>query len=325
MINEKTEILLTKYLNKECTPEEISEVELWLASEENREYLESYRKIYNLRIKQSFKPNLNRMWDNIEVAIKEEQKLSYKPVEKKSFRIYYYVAAVLAFIGFSVLMFKTNYQTQEIKYMQASVIDGFKKEITLTDGSRIILDAGSKLEYPEEFSVQNRKVKFEGEGYFEIAKDSKRPFIIYAGGMQVKVLGTKFIIKNRKLSSEKLVHLIEGKVLLKTNLDSVYMNPNQTGIVSIGNSILLNDENRDFNLDAWMQNIRTYKNTELREILDDIQRWYRVKITIKNSGRLDERLTLRINKKGIDEALNVISVITGLKSEWKNGNEVVLY
>src|SRR5690606_36065140 len=98
---------------------------------------------------------------------------------------------------------------------------GQRKRVELPDGSVMWLNGGSKLTYGATFNVEDRKVTFEGEGYFEIEKDQSRPFVIDAGDAIVKVLGTIFNLRAYKEEERVETSLIEGQEeLTVTSLSS---------------------------------------------------------------------------------------------------------
>ena len=82
-----------------------------------------------------------------------------------------------------------------LEMIKIQVAHGEQKDLTLNDGTRVILDAGSSFEYPEKFISEAREVSFMGEGYFEVPTGKKKPFVVYAGQAVIKVVGTKFNIR----------------------------------------------------------------------------------------------------------------------------------
>ena len=114
------------------------------------------------------------------------------------------------------------------------------KAIVLGDGSSILLQPRSSLQYPEIFAENSREIKLSGEAFFEISKDPKKPFIIYSEQLVTKVTGTSFTIRDFKNEDRALVQVKTGKVSVfskavvhsnnvvsGTNLDGVFLTPNQ--------------------------------------------------------------------------------------------------
>lgn len=101
----------------------------------------------------------------------------------------------------------------------------------LPDGSTVWLNADSKLSYSESFGRENRNVRLEGEGYFEV-EHGKHPFVVQTDSAQIKVLGTKFDIKNYSDENYVKVSLLEGSIALSCINKEFIMEPNQTMIVN---------------------------------------------------------------------------------------------
>ncbi|NJO69679.1 MAG: FecR family protein [Bacteroidetes bacterium] len=129
---------------------------------------------------------------------------------------------------------------QSAKLCQITTPKGSKAYVELADGTKVWLNAESSLKYPENFDSEGRNVYLEGEGYFEVAKDKNRPFIVHTSQIDIKALGTVFNVKS--YTSEDIIQttLVEGSVVIeKRNLNrsentsasagksATYMKPNQ--------------------------------------------------------------------------------------------------
>lgn len=147
------------------------------------------------RVNFSVDKELNRLNDRI----KHNNFIEAPSVEIRLKR-YLQVAAtiiILLTLGLTatVLQNKKN-KTQEIAYMEIVTPKGARAEVTLGDGTKVWLNADSKLKYPSRFTNEERKVYFTGEGYFDVAKEKNRPFVLMTTDVRVNVLGTKFNIKS---------------------------------------------------------------------------------------------------------------------------------
>ena len=100
----------------------------------------------------------------------------------------------------------------------------------LADGTRVWLNAESRLRYPVAFTGKERKVEMEGEVYFEVAKNKEKPFIVTVNGVDIRVLGTSFNVS--AYQEEVVATLVEGKVQLKKGNEQVILSPNQQAIWS---------------------------------------------------------------------------------------------
>lgn len=150
-------------------------------------------------------------------------------------------------------------------------------DITLSDGTRVWLNAGSSLTYPVAFSGNERKVQISGEGYFEVAHNANMPFKVAKNNMEVTVLGTHFNVNAYDDESVIKVTLLEGSV--KTSLGNkvaVVIKPGQQAQISNNISVL-----KDVNLEkemAWKQGVFRFQDTNIEEIMHQAARWYNVEV-----------------------------------------------
>lgn len=162
----------------------------------------------------------------------------------------------------------------------ASTQRGRKYQLVLPDGSKVWLNAASKLTYPNEFSGDDRQVQLEGEAYFEVVSNSKKPFTVRAGGQEVRVLGTHFNVNNYTDENHITTTLLEGKVEVKTNGDALMLAPNQQAIsANHGGAIAVSKVDAAASI-GWMKGEFNFNNANLRTILNQIARWYDIDVKI---------------------------------------------
>src|SRR5690606_20930247 len=168
---------------------------------------------------------------------------------------YNYAAAILliSLLFGAYLWYKK--QASHTELLVESVVPIVQRDtIMLMDGSRVILNAGSSLRYPERFSGIVREVYLEGEGYFEVAKDPGRPFIVHAGPLKTKVLGTSFNINAYAGQSKMEVSVLTGKVQVEETKSgrSVDLLPHEKVRYTISDDKFAKIEVADINKDlAW--------------------------------------------------------------------------
>ncbi len=224
-------------------------------------------------------------------------------------------AAVLALIlGLSSLFYffdlnpVTPSQHSEIEWITFEAQAGVKSSISLEDGSKVHLNSGSKISYPKNFPEGVRAIQLEGEAFFEVAKDSLRPFKVNSGHLITTALGTSFNIKAYPRQSVA-VSLITGKVKVEdqTNLDhQALLNP--------GEGIQANQEKNlwkqgKFDKDeilAWMNKTLVFSNTPIKEAIVILENWYGVRFAI--SGEIPK--DLKVSGKFKDETLQ--NILEGL-------------
>ncbi|MFV0553255.1 MAG: FecR family protein [Mangrovibacterium sp.] len=156
------------------------------------------------------------------------------------------------------------------------VPQGGEYSLVLSDGSRVQMNSLSRLTYPVAFLGNKREVHLEGEAYFEVAKDSARPFIVYVNGMAVEVLGTSFNIKAYADEQEIATTLVEGKVKLKLgdSPEQFILKPNQQAVFTPENQQVNIQEVDVKQYVGWRLGIYYFTNEKLEDILKTLVRWY---------------------------------------------------
>ncbi|SHM64225.1 FecR family protein [Chitinophaga jiangningensis] len=190
-------------------------------------------------------------------------------------------------------------------------------QITLPDGSRVWLNAGSKLVYPTVFNNNNREVVLEGEGYFEIAANAANPFKVYAGDAEVRVLGTAFNLSSYKNEKQQLV-LCSGSVLLAAGGAESLLKPGQLAELQPNEPVKISQViTRHYT--AWKEHHLVADHTTLDEILKKLARYYNIKIDISPmaaketfSGDLDLQNKMEV-------VLHTIANATSMHCEYADG------
>jgi ferric-dicitrate binding protein FerR (iron transport regulator) len=152
--------------------------------------------------------------------------------------------------------------------------NGMEYTMTLCDGSRVFLNAGSKLRFPARFTGKRRVIEFEGEGYFEVARDPGHPFIVHAGGMEVMVLGTEFNLRAYEDEPTIETTLVEGRVQVSNGKESYRIAPGEQGVYERGTGMITTRQVDVTLYTAWHQNEIKFKDTPLEDVMRDLARWY---------------------------------------------------
>ena len=203
------------------------------------------------------------------------------------------------------------------RYNTLVVPRGGEFALELSDGTRVWLNSESTLKYPVRFAGNRREVVMTGEGYFEVAKDAGRPFIVAVNGVNVRVLGTSF---NISAYNEKVVTtLVEGKVQLQKGIDSVTLTPNQQGIWQAGKSGFEVKRVEARNYSLWREGIFCFEDTDLETILDAMARWYNVNIFYVNPGLKSMKFSVEVKRyENIEQILRRIEQTKRVKFEIKD-------
>ncbi|SEW49820.1 FecR family protein [Chitinophaga arvensicola] len=156
---------------------------------------------------------------------------------------------------------------------------GQQYPLRLSDGSLVVLDAGSSLTYPVVFPGNKRVVQIRGQAWFEIAKDTARPFIVMQNDKQVQVYGTHFNVNAYDEDPNLCVTLVEGSIKVTNGASSQMLVPGQQAILSKNSSNIRIDGNADIEeAIAWKNGQFEYKSRDLTHVMRDVARWYDIEI-----------------------------------------------
>lgn len=239
-------------------------------------------------------------------------------------------ASVLLLVSASYMLYT---KLQPVKFEQpVSVIQtkkGSKSNIVLPDGSLVWINDDTKLTYTKTFGEAVREVSLEGEAYFDVIKDDKKPFIVHTKTMDVRVLGTAFNVKAYNDEESTAATLIRGsvEVILKNkNGEKIKLKPNEKLVVQNSYSqaedmhnpvknvpeialitIKTDPIDSSANETQWLNNRLAFDQDELSEIAVQLERWYNVKVIIKDSALAKQKIS------GVFESKSLQNVIEALK------------
>lgn len=212
-----------------------------------------------------------------------------------------------------------------------------RNHITLEDGTRVMLNAGSRLTCQQGFGRSGREVFLEGEAFFDVAANEELPFVIHAGGLDVKVLGTAFNI--RAYAQENLTEatLVRGKIEVTVNGDQekkIVLHPNEkltfsattgiriaapapvTGARPVTAALTRDSAMAPLLVEtAWTSNRLAFKEESFAVIAGKLERWYDVQIVFADSTLRHEVLSGIFEKENIEQVLNILRMTTDFTYE----------
>lgn len=196
------------------------------------------------------------------------------------------------------------------KSLQITVPKAGMYKILLQDGTKVWVNSSTKITYPSQFSLDERVVQLEGEAYFEVAKDQNRPFRIQANGTQIEVLGTSFNVN--AYSDQVKTSLVEGSVKLISKGESKYLVPGESGEVK-EDVIVVSKANVSLSSD-WKRGEITLEGSSLREIFDELSRWYNVTFELEENWSEEQKFKGSISRlQNLSKVLEILEAGTSLK------------
>jgi ferric-dicitrate binding protein FerR (iron transport regulator) len=229
------------------------------------------------------------------------------------------IAAVLAILISGFYIFRSTVkdhptidQTLNNAYQSYQTPNGEKVTLIMPDGSKIWLNSASRLRYPIKFNGNTREVFLEeGEAFFEIKHEAKKPFIVHSGNLDTRVLGTSFNISNeqdRQKISVNTGKVSVTKVIGKNKQVLAVMTPDQGIVVDTHSGIYKQINSGTLQNNAWKDNILIFRDAQFDEVKLKLEKWYNVKITLSHTGKYC-LFTARLNNKSLTETLKALQQI----------------
>ena len=179
-------------------------------------------------------------------------------------------------------------------------------QLVLSDGTKVWLNAGSKLRYPERFVGDERQVELSGEAYFDVVHDEKAPFIVKTSRSTITVLGTEFGVRDYE-GKANLTTLVQGRVAVCDSMNKSYViYPGQQVIIDERGTTVEDVETAYFT--SWKDGYFTFNQATLGDIMDELSQWYDFDCFFTNATVTNLRLTARLKKyDDINVLLDILS------------------
>lgn len=255
-------------------------------------------------------PNMKSLFNKVWRKIELEQKQRYN---KKRYLIYWTRIAAAVIIGLLAGAYVTSLlQTKtEPVYYAAHSPKGSVSQLIMPDSTIVFLNADSRVWYQMEGQNKIREVYLEGEAWFDVAKNKKKPFVVHTPVYDVKVTGTQFNIKAYKSDRELTTTLEEGQILIQSAGDFRLA---EDIVVKPGEQIILNKDSKEISIknvnpewfSSWKDNKLVFVNMDLKELVVLLERKYGVDIEVKNKEILKLHFDGTIKNESIIEFLEII-------------------
>ncbi len=208
--------------------------------------------------------------------------------------------------------------------------NGQKSKIHLPDGSTVSLNSGSSIEYTTDFNSRERVVHLTGEAFFEVKKILDKPFKVIAGGVVTTALGTSFDVRAFPNAERVYVSLVTGKVSV-ANLDSVTVTEGWESILIPGEQLIYHLPTKvtskgpfDFRkMINWKDGVLYFEDTELKEVVATLERWFDANIILKNVPANAPRFSGEFKNESLDNILMAMSYSGKIKFT-QNNKEIVI-
>ena len=194
--------------------------------------------------------------------------------------------------------------------------------VTLSDGTRVMLNANSTLEYPASFDdAEVREVRLKGEAHFEVTKNPHRPFVVKAGEMQTQVLGTIFDVKAYRKDAPK-VTLMQGKVKVSNADTEVEMRPGQTATLQSDKIVV---SKASPSASDWLEGDFDMDQVTLAEAMSDIGAWYNKTVVFQSQANMGKLIHFRFSRRAsLQEIITALNEMGVARIKIEKGKIMVL-
>lgn len=245
-----------------------------------------------------------------------------KPFRSKALK--YCIAAAAA-----AAIFLTGAATSELVTgkRQETVLMASSENIssyTLPDGSKVWLNKNSWLAYNQKFGKRTRQVALKGEGYFEVNRDERRPFIVkMQNGLDIKVLGTTFNACNYPSLNKAEVILRSGSVQISDNGRNEYviLKPNQKFTWNEGTAEI--SSVNAMNCCRWFEHRLVFDNVKLKDILENLSHKYQTEISLNVGNLADKHMSMTIRDESVEDILDILTTLLPIRWRYQ-GAEIII-
>ena len=219
-----------------------------------------------------------------------------------------------------MIWFNQNTAT-DIAWIEASTALNENTEVTLPDGSTVLLNKNSKLRYPNQFG-ELREVYFEGEAYFDIARNVDKPFKIHTNQALVEVLGTSFSVRSYQSETESIVNVTSGKVAfssIKEGLqEKVFLQKNEWAYYDKASNRIIKSNKRVNHL-AWKTRILNFDDELISDVIADLEHYFDVEIQVRNEDVLNCHFKGSFENGELSTILDVLNYSMNISHEIEDG------
>jgi transmembrane sensor len=308
--------LIDKCLQGTASEKEMAELETWMAaSDENRKYYQQLKNIHEASDTLAVvdEHQVGKALDRVLLASDRSRLHRVITLLQK-------VAAVmlLPLLAGSYFLGRTDQAeatyNKQLVYNEVSAAFGTRSLLTLSDGSKVWLNSGSKLKYPNTFEAKKREVFLTGEAYFEVKSNASSPFLVHTDNLTVKATGTEFNVNEALFEKKEMVTLVSGKVNVckKDGLglfsEIVTLKPDQHLSFDIATGDYEVKEEDAYKYIAWKDGKLVFRNDPMEEVIRKIGYFYRVEFELRDGALKEYRYRATFEEETVDEIMKLLKI-----------------
>lgn len=314
--HQNIDLLIARHLDGGLSESETREMEAWVAA-----HPEEYE---FLRAVHSHEPDgsvfdIDNAWETVSEKIGLNRR-----VRLKKLYVWSAIAASLIIFALAVPVVKSNFfgknRKTDIQFAQTITSDGETRSFRLPDGSLVKLQKNSKLSY--EWGEKERRMQLEGSAFFDVAHNPERPFVVHTHEVDVKVLGTSFVVDTRFQDKSTLVVVKSGLVNVADRISHREMNLQKGQSALATGGALSPDPGYEVNAYAWATNELAFDNEPLDKVAAALQAHFKKSVRIE--GHADKcRVTAVFKEEALENIMTELQAILNFKYKKSDGGYVI--
>ena len=290
--------------------------------------MEEYRKIWDSvgSVSESSAYDLDAEWATMQNLLPGYETYAVKPKAGRSRTLLFYSYRIAAVLIFGLVLSFSWFYLSRMAGMEKVVANNEAVEVLLDDGTRLIVNRNSTLRYSKKFMAGEREVFLSGEAWFDVARDTTRPFVVDAGAALVEVLGTSFNVNAYKENPVVEITVESGLVAMSAKEDQkdlIVMKAGSGGTYHKGQKELTLLASSDPNNISWKTRDLYFDGSSLREVCDLVNRVYGANMVITNPGLASCEITVTFKDQTLEAILKVLEMTLDLDIS-RSGNEIRL-
>lgn len=247
------------------------------------------------------------------------------------YQTYAWAASFLLLLGLAGFVYFISARAHSVPHYFASTGIQNIQEIVLPDGSNVQLGPGSTLSYPSQFTGKKREITLNGQAFFTVQKDAKKPFIVHTPQMQVEALGTSFELFAYQKQETMEAILLEGKikVSIKDTLllgkPEVFLAPDEKIEYNVQHRKVIKTNVNANNYTSWRKGILSFESEKLSMIIPRLEQWYGRKIFFDEGMGETYKFTFKVRNEPLDRILYIMGKSSPIKYNQSDDGNFSLY
>lgn len=338
--------LLARYLAGECTEQERKKINAWIKADPgNRKRLKQFGRIWDISIKnRGISEDLfdtDKQWEQLQDRLRKNERSTHQSAKENDetgsaskFRSksihsmtqkFARIAAIILVAGLMGVLVYQNWEqpkpeVKEPVLREISTANAQRVNLTLGDGTSVMLNSGSTVKFPDQFEADIREVFLEGEAYFDVVSNPERPFLIHSRGSVIEVLGTSFSVRSYAEDDQVRVVVEEGRVAFSIGESDLQNNTiieaNEMGRYQLGSNDIKTSHIEDMQLYmSWRDGYLKFREARMAEVAKELERRYGLEVVFEDAAIRDMVLTAFLKSRSIRNVLDVVTMSLDIEYE----------